>query len=51
MNPQDLMESIPVYREEITGALKNLVSSLATGEVTEHWRVANIFPLFKGIVQ
>eukprot|EP00061_Rhincodon_typus_P004588 g22942.t1 len=35
-------------REEIAGALtKIFVSSLATGEVPEAWRVADVVPLFK----
>eukprot|EP00061_Rhincodon_typus_P002191 g16843.t1 len=35
-------------REEIAGALtKIFVSSLATGEVPEDWRAANVVPLFK----
>eukprot|EP00061_Rhincodon_typus_P017475 g46182.t1 len=35
-------------KEEIAGALtKIFVSSLATGEVLEDWRVANVVPLFK----
>eukprot|EP00061_Rhincodon_typus_P011316 g36241.t1 len=35
-------------REEIAGALiKIFVSSLATGEIPEDWRVANVIPLFK----
>eukprot|EP00061_Rhincodon_typus_P016653 g44980.t1 len=42
-------------KEEIAGALTNVfVSSLATGEVLEDWRVANVVPLSKkgnGIIQ
>ncbi|XP_072897849.1 myoneurin isoform X2 [Hemitrygon akajei] len=35
-------------REVIAGALTNIfVSTLATGEVPEDWRVANVVPLFK----
>ena len=35
-------------REEIAGALREIfVSSLATGEVAEDWRIANVVPLFK----
>eukprot|EP00061_Rhincodon_typus_P011861 g37197.t1 len=35
-------------REEIARALRKIfISSLATGEVTEDWRIANVVPLFK----
>eukprot|EP00061_Rhincodon_typus_P010113 g34149.t1 len=35
-------------RKEIAGALRKIfVSSLATGEVPENWRIVNIVPLFK----
>ena len=35
-------------RAEIAGALTEIfVSSLATGEVPEDWRIANVVPLFK----
>eukprot|EP00061_Rhincodon_typus_P018373 g47525.t1 len=35
-------------REEIVGTLtKIFVSSLATGEIPEDWRVANVVPVFK----
>ena len=35
-------------RVEIAGALTEIfVSSLATGEVPEDWRIANVVPLFK----
>ena len=35
-------------REDIAGALREIfVSSLATGEVPEDWRIANVVPLFK----
>eukprot|EP00061_Rhincodon_typus_P002820 g18548.t1 len=34
--------------EQIAGALTGIVvSSLATGEVPEDWRIANVVPLFK----
>eukprot|EP00061_Rhincodon_typus_P002524 g17785.t1 len=35
-------------RGQIAGALANIfVSSLATGEVPEDWRIANVVPVFK----
>eukprot|EP00061_Rhincodon_typus_P004406 g22496.t1 len=39
-------------REEIAGGLyQDLVSSLATGEVPEEWRVVNAVPLFKKVAR
>ena len=35
-------------REKIAGALREIfVFSLATGEIPEDWRIANVVPLFK----